>query len=89
MSTLVSRTLHRCRIPLETSHVVVSEDGSIRYAADNEKEEAVEVTATKDMLPVPRDSDMRTWGFFSVMGFFVAEAFSISQVRLSSMLLDS
>ncbi|GAA5960319.1 hypothetical protein JCM3765_007472 [Sporobolomyces pararoseus] len=84
MSTLVSRTVKKCRIPLETSHVVVSEDGSIRYAADNEKDEAVELTATKDMLPVPRDSPMRTWGFFSVAGFFVAEAFSISQYQVAS-----
>lgn len=73
MSTLRSRFIERARIPLETTNVVVSKDGSIRNAGENEQADSIEVTATADMLPVARDSHMRQWGFLSVLGFFVAE----------------
>ncbi|GAA5924324.1 uncharacterized protein JCM15063_005602 [Sporobolomyces koalae] len=81
MTSLRAQLINRTRIPLETSNVTVGQDGSIRA---DETGDGVEITATKDMLPVPRDSPMRTWGVMSVLGFFVAEAFSISQYQVAS-----
>ncbi|GAA5894947.1 nucleobase cation symporter-1 family protein [Sporobolomyces salmoneus] len=86
MSSL-SRLVNGARIPLETSHVVVSEDGSLRAATEHE--DSIEIVGTRDMLPVPRNSPERTWGFASVMGFFVAEAFSISQYQVASTSVNS
>lgn len=37
--------------------------------------------SNKDMDPVPVDSPERTWGWPSLLGFWVAEAFSISMYQ--------
>lgn len=34
-----------------------------------------------DMDPVPLDSSQRTWGWPSLLGFWIAEAFSISMYQ--------
>lgn len=37
--------------------------------------------SNKDMDPVPLDSPQRTWGWPSLLGFWIAEAFSISMYQ--------
>lgn len=37
--------------------------------------------SNQDMDPIPRDSPQRTWGWPSLLGFWVAEAFSISMYQ--------
>lgn len=63
----------RLRIPQETATTIVRTPGS-------EVEEVIE--AEPDLLPVPplADGGPRTWGVFSLLGFWIAEAFGISQV---------
>ncbi|KAK4704374.1 nucleobase:cation symporter-1, NCS1 family, partial [Phenoliferia sp. Uapishka_3] len=83
MSTLVHRLANRARIQHEISTLVVSSDGAVREAQQNETSD-VAITAMPDMLPVPRDSNLRTWGVFSLGGYWVAEAFGISQYQVAS-----
>jgi len=87
MRQSVTHLVDKLRIPLETTSVVVTKDGSIRTANDGDKaDDCLEITATRDMLPIPRDSPMRTWGVFSILGFFVAEgelSFFLRCFRLS------
>ncbi|KAJ4387922.1 hypothetical protein N0V93_008525 [Gnomoniopsis smithogilvyi] len=40
--------------------------------------------SNKDMDPIPRNSPQRTWGWPSLLGFWIAEAFSISMYQVSS-----
>lgn len=37
--------------------------------------------SNKDMDPIPRNSPQRTWGWPSLLGFWIAEAFSISMYQ--------
>ncbi|KAI7774504.1 NCS1 nucleoside transporter [Diaporthe eres] len=41
-------------------------------------------TSNNDLDPVPLDSPQRTWGWPSLLGFWIAEAFSISMYQVSS-----
>lgn len=38
-------------------------------------------TSNRDLDPVPLDSPQRTWGWPSLLGFWIAEAFSISMYQ--------
>lgn len=38
-------------------------------------------TSNKDLDPVPLNSPQRTWGWPSLLGFWIAEAFSISMYQ--------
>jgi NCS1 family nucleobase:cation symporter-1 len=40
--------------------------------------------SNKDLDPVPRDSDQRKWTWPSLLGFWIAEAFSISMYQVAS-----
>ncbi|KAK5679302.1 hypothetical protein LTS10_008117 [Elasticomyces elasticus] len=42
------------------------------------------LSTNKDLMPVPLDSPERTWTWPSLLGFWVAEAFSISMYQVSS-----
>jgi hypothetical protein len=65
----------RMRIPRETGVASVKIDGS---------DTVEEIEAEPDLLPVPPLSEggPRTWGIPSLLGFWIAEAFGISQVNL-------
>lgn len=40
--------------------------------------------SNKDLDPVPRDSEQRKWTWPSLLGFWIAEAFSISMYQVAS-----
>lgn len=40
--------------------------------------------SNKDLDPVPRDSEERKWTWPSLLGFWIAEAFSISMYQVAS-----
>ena len=42
------------------------------------------LASNKDLDPVPRDSPERTWSWPSLLGFWIAEAFSISMYQVAS-----
>ncbi|KAI9371599.1 permease for cytosine/purines, uracil, thiamine, allantoin-domain-containing protein [Aspergillus egyptiacus] len=42
------------------------------------------VSSNKDLDPIPLDSPKRTWGWPSLTGFWIAEAFSISMYQVTS-----
>lgn len=52
----------------ETEPVYVLADGSVRNATDSDEDDGNLIVAEKDMLPVARDSELRTWGFYSMAG---------------------
>lgn len=37
--------------------------------------------SNEDLEPIPRDSPKRTWAWPSLLGFWIAEAFSISMYQ--------
>lgn len=39
------------------------------------------VQSNEDLEPIPRDSPKRTWAWPSLLGFWIAEAFSISMYQ--------
>ncbi|GAA5971372.1 hypothetical protein JCM11641_008327 [Rhodosporidiobolus odoratus] len=80
----VSTLINRFRIERETSSTVVGPDGSMFTPADGDKTEGITLEAEKDMLPVPLDDPKRTWGTFTLTGYWVAEAFGISQYQVAS-----
>lgn len=45
--------------------------------------------SNEDMEPIPRDSPKRTWGWPSLLGFWVAEAFSISMYQGEKVYLET
>lgn len=75
MSTLIKRIVNEARIEPELSSLVVADDGSVRTAHENEELTGSEtaIRAVPDMLPVPLDSPLRTWGVFSLGGYWVGE----------------
>jgi len=75
MSSLIRRVAAKARIEHEVSSLVVSPDGAVRVAQEGEETSDVAINAMPDMLPVPLDSPLRTWGVFSLGGYWVAEAF--------------
>ncbi|BGP32065.1 hypothetical protein JCM10296v2_003844 [Rhodotorula toruloides] len=79
----VKTLINRAKIPRQTHLIAVSEDGSVREAKEGDTD-VVEISAEKDMLPVAIDSPLRTWGAFSLGGYWVAEAFGISQYQVAS-----
>ena len=42
------------------------------------------IKSNKELDPVPIDSPERTWGWPSLLGFWIAEAFSISMYQVAS-----
>lgn len=47
----------------------------LQYGADGNR------TSNNDLDPVPLDSPQRKWGWPSLLGFWIAEAFSISMYQ--------
>ncbi|GAA5976716.1 hypothetical protein JCM10908_005605 [Rhodotorula pacifica] len=80
---VLKKLIRRARIEREPVLLAVGGDGSVREATDNDTD-VVEVAAEKDMLPVPHDSPLRTWGAFHLTGYWIAEAFGISQYQVAS-----
>ncbi|GAA6041680.1 hypothetical protein JCM8097_003081 [Rhodosporidiobolus ruineniae] len=76
--------INRARLEKETSGMMVAADGSVFIPKDGERVEGVEIQAQPDMLPVPLDDPKRTWGAFTLTGYWVAEAFGISQYQVAS-----
>ena len=53
----------------ETEPFYVLPEGSVRNATTEDHEDDGNlIVAEKDMLPVARDSELRTWGFYSMAG---------------------
>lgn len=80
MSDLSKRAVAKARIHHEVSSLVVAPDGSVREAREGEDSPDLAIRAMPDMLPVPHNSPLRTWGVFSLGGYWVAEAFGVSAV---------
>ncbi|GAA5830586.1 hypothetical protein JCM11251_002522 [Rhodosporidiobolus azoricus] len=80
----ITNVVNRFKIEAETSAMVVGPDGSVFTPADGEAVDGVEIRAEADMLPVPLDDPKRTWGTFTLTGYWVAEAFGISQYQVAS-----
>ncbi|BGP13117.1 hypothetical protein JCM10213_000880 [Rhodosporidiobolus nylandii] len=76
--------VQRARIEPQRSSMMVGPDGSVFVPKDGEKVEGVAIEAEPDMLPVPLDDAKRTWGTFTLTGYWVAEAFGISQYQVAS-----
>lgn len=66
-------TQHKMGLQLRRRLELRSEGG--RYGTDGSR------TSNNDMDPVPLDSPQRTWGWPSLLGFWIAEAFSISMYQ--------
>ncbi|KPV76726.1 uncharacterized protein RHOBADRAFT_51725 [Rhodotorula graminis WP1] len=85
MQANLTSLVRRARIPQEPTALVFTSDGGVRAAQDGDEEDRViEITTSHDMLPVPEDSPLRTWGAFSLVGYWLAEAFGISQYQVAS-----
>jgi len=54
-----------------------TESGSFASGSDG-------LSSNKDLDPVPFDSEERTWTWPSLLGFWIAEAFSISMYQVAS-----
>lgn len=67
----------KLRIDKVTTTVTLSVPGSTQHD---------EVEVEPDMLPIPplKDGGNRTWGIPSLLGFWIAEAFGISQYQVAS-----
>ena len=63
----ISSFTSKVAIAPETEPVYALADGSVRTATAEDEEENL-IVAEKDMLPVARDSELRTWGFYSMAG---------------------
>jgi hypothetical protein len=72
LSSLASKVA----IAPETEPVYVLADGSVRNATAEDPDDGNLIVAEKDMLPVARDSDLRSWGMASMAG--------VSQVLFST-----
>ncbi|BGP37036.1 hypothetical protein JCM10449v2_000940 [Rhodotorula kratochvilovae] len=85
MQANLTSLVRRARIEVNPTALAITEDGGVREARDSDPEDRViEIRTTHDMLPVPEDSPMRTWGVFALGGYWVAEAFGISQYQVAS-----
>lgn len=73
--TLYRRIVDQVTIDPEREPVIITNDGKIQTATAEEavNEDSRLITAERDMLPVAYDSPMRTWGFFSMAGYWIAE----------------
>ena len=73
--TLFRRVARKVAIEPELSPVLIGRDGSIKTATpeDELRDDAQLITAERDMLPVAHDSPLRTWGFWSMAGYWIAE----------------
>ncbi|GAA6005377.1 hypothetical protein JCM10207_002959 [Rhodosporidiobolus poonsookiae] len=80
----ITEVVNRFRIEKESSGIAVGPDGSVFVPKDGERVDGVEIRAEADMLPVPLDDPKRTWGTFTLTGYWVAEAFGISQYQVAS-----
>lgn len=57
----------------ETQPVYVLPNGSVRNATADDHDDGRLIVAEKDMLPVSKDSELRTWGALSMAGYWIAE----------------
>jgi hypothetical protein len=73
--TLSQRILNKVYIEPELEPVIITKDGSVKTATADEveRDDGQLITAERDMLPVAWDSPLRTWGFWSMAGYWVAE----------------
>ena len=81
---MAASILDRIRIEPEKIDLLVCKDGTVRQANEHETEQGDLISAEKDMQPVAMDSPLRTWGFFSMAGYWIAEGFGISQYQVAS-----
>lgn len=69
--TLLRRAVKKVAIEPELEPVYIGKDGVVRTATaeDRDNDGGDLITAEKDMLPVAWDSELRTWGFWSMAGY--------------------
>ncbi|GAA5893483.1 hypothetical protein JCM6882_007834 [Rhodosporidiobolus microsporus] len=77
------KVIDKIRLEPETNLFVVESGGQVRAATDADQA-SLEITASKDMLPVPLDSPQRTFGWLTTAGYWLGEGFGIGQFQIAS-----
>ncbi|GJN87706.1 hypothetical protein Rhopal_000661-T1 [Rhodotorula paludigena] len=85
MQLSITSLVRRARLEREPLVLTVEPNGGVRERREGDSDDSlIELNAEPDMAPVTQDSPLRTWGTFSLVGYWVAEAFGISQYQVAS-----